>query len=68
MQMMRRYQILSALFIVALFFIFGDAHTPTLHAQGPERVEVVIRNFAYEVQGGDASPRSPSHDYPSAAG
>ncbi|NKE69764.1 cupredoxin domain-containing protein [Candidatus Manganitrophus noduliformans] len=59
MQTIRRDRILLSFFFVASFFIFGDADS-TLHAQGPERVEVIIRNFAYEVQGGTLPPGVPA--------
>lgn len=59
MQMTRRYQILLALW-VASFFIFGDIRPPTIQAEGENRVEVAIRNFAYEVQGSALPPGAPA--------
>ena len=59
MQTAGRYRMLLALW-VASFFIFGDVHPPALQAQGANRVEVVIRNSAYEVQGSALPPGAPA--------
>lgn len=55
MRRIEGYQILFAIF-TTLFFTFSDVDLSTLHAQNLERVEVVIRNSAYEVQGKVLTP------------
>lgn len=57
MQTMRFFLLL---FFVASFFLFGEVHAPTLRAQEPERVEILIRNSAYEIEGGTLPPGVPA--------
>jgi hypothetical protein len=45
-----------------LFFVLflGAIGAPITHAQEPQRIEVLIRNFTYEVQGGSILPETPT--------
>lgn len=43
-----------------LLILFGALDAPATRAQPPQRVEVLIRNFSYEVQGGVIRPELPT--------
>ncbi|MBI3803685.1 MAG: cupredoxin domain-containing protein [Nitrospirae bacterium] len=60
MQVRNRYWTSSTLFLIVLLVIFGDRNAVTFPAEGPARVEVVIRNSAYEVQGKPLTPGVPA--------
>lgn len=63
MKIERLFALQPVVLVILFFFFLGPVDAPPLRAQGParpERVEVVIRNFAYEVEGTAIPPGAPA--------